>query len=557
MSNTKLFLVYFWDFVKKSLFFFLTLMLVFFGYIGITLYVPQIFKKFIDGITSGTTIYATFLAIAVSYLIFICAEEILKIIRDFLMKTFSLRFSRKLKTSLFEKLLHLDIHFYAENPAGELVECIEGDASELSESVSNFFLNLFSNGIILIGVILIVFNTSALLAGVFTACSIVSILSMRRQSTKGSKDFENSRKTTAELTGFITESITGYTDIHSLNAQDKIIKNTDNLHTSLYTHLKAYYKHYNVTLIFSESILFVEKCVLVLTLFYLLKNKSITIGGAFMFYHYFILLEWPISMIAKNATAFQGLTAKINRVFNLYRKESTENFGTKNLTDDDYSVQFKDVSFSYNSRETVLNNVNFTINKGQHCNIQGRTGCGKTTLTKLLLGLYPPDSGDILLNGIPINEFDQQSLRQHIGYVSQNITIFHASIRENIRMFDPDISDEQIDDALKKSGMYEKIYSLPGNLDYISEDSGANFSDGETQLLACARLFLKNNKIIILDEPTAKIDKQEEQKIQVVFHELIKDKTAFIITHRNETFKAADVLIHIQNGNVKIKNEDR
>lgn len=213
------------------------------------------------------------------------------------------------------------------------------------------------------------------------------------------------------------------------------------------------------------------------------------------------------------------------------------------MDSDTYSIEFKNVSFSYSSREKVLDSINFKIEAGQHCGLQGRTGSGKTTLIKLLLGLYVPSQGSILFNGIPIFDFSKEELMKGIGYVSQEITLFYASIRDNVRMFDKSISDEQINEALKKSGMYEKISALPGGLDYICEDGGANFSSGETQLLACARLFLKKSKIIILDEPTAKLDKEEQEKLSMAFAELIKNKTAILIAHRKETLQNMDCLI--------------
>lgn len=223
-------------------------------------------------------------------------------------------------------------------------------------------------------------------------------------------------------------------------------------------------------------------------------------------------------------------------------------FGNKTLDDKTYSVEFKNVSFAYDERDLILDNLSLKINAGDHCALQGRTGSGKSTLVKLLLKIYEPQSGEILLNGVPLNEFSQKSLAENIGYVSQSIVLFYASIRDNIRMFDESISDEQIKEALKKSGMYEKIMALPGGLDYICEDRAANFSGGETQLLACARLFLKQSKIIILDESTAKLDNTEQEKIQLAFNELIENKTAIIIAHRTETLEKTNVKFLLENG---------
>ncbi len=453
------------------------------------------------------------------------------------MQKLSWRLTKALRADMLKNLLQLDMEFYHNNPIGELVECVEGDILILSNNISTFVLDIISNIIILSGILIIIFLNSVLLGCIFVLCSVISIIMMLRQSKKDTSSLETVRKNMAEVNALVTESIAGREELHSLNAKDKILAKSDILHDTSFKNEKKFYRLFTFTIMLNQTITFIEKSGLVVMLFYLLKDAKLSLGQSFMLYNYFLLLEWPLALLAENTTTFQGLGARINRVFKLYIEKPELSFGNKTLDDKTYSVEFKNVSFAYDERDLILNNLSFKINAGDHCALQGRTGSGKSTLVKLLLKLYEPQSGEILLNGVPLNEFSQKSLAENIGYVSQSIIFFYASIRDNIRMFDQSISDEQIKEALKKSGMYEKIMALPGGLDYICEDGAANFSTGETQLLACARLFLKQSKIIILDESTAKLDSTEQKKIQCAFNELIENKTAIIIAHRAETLK--------------------
>ena len=547
MTPHKSFISYFKKFLFRHKILFASLCLFFFSHIGLTLYIPQLFQKFIDGVSGGLGT-KSILVIALFYLAFVFFVEILNTFRNFFMQKLSWSLTKALRSDMLKNLLQLDMTFYHNNSVGELVECVEGDVLILSNNISTFVLDIISNIIILFGILIIVFFNSVLLGCIFVLCSVISIIMMLRQSKKDSSSLETVRKNMAEVNALVTETITGREELHSLNAKDKILANSDSLHDTSFKNEKKFYRLFTFTMMLNNAITFIEKSCLVVILFYLLKDAKLSLGQTFMLYNYFVLLEWPLEMLAQNATTFQGLGARINRVFKLYIEKPHISFGNKTLDDKTYSVEFKDVSFAYDERDLILDNLSFKINAGDHCALQGRTGSGKSTLVKLLLKLYEPQSGEILLNGVPLNEFSQKSLAENIGYVSQSIVLFYASIRDNIRMFDQSISDEQIKEALKKSGMYEKIMALPGGLDYICEDGAANFSGGETQLLACARLFLKQSKIIILDESTAKLDNTEQEKIQLAFNELIENKTAIIIAHRTETLEKTNVKFLLENG---------
>ncbi|MGF7108582.1 ABC transporter ATP-binding protein [Treponema pedis] len=542
MNNKQAFF-YFLRFTKKHIILFISFAFCFFSCIGLTLYIPQVFQKFIDGI--GLTVYGnkTIILLGLTYLIIVLAGELLQNLRDILSTIFSWKLTEKVRQDIFRNILNLDIEFYSQHSAGELTECIDGDSEALASSASRFLLDIAANILILLGVLLIIFLISVKLGLLFSFFSCISFFSMLKLSESGTYAVKEVRKTEEKITSLVTEAITGREELHILKAENKILQKLTSLYMELFKYKKSFRLRFIFTVELNNFILLLEKCGLIIFLFIFYKNNLISLGQSFMLYNYFMFLEWPIQTLAEKSTTFQGLSANISRISRLISERPKIGFGSKKMDSDTYSIEFKNVSFSYSSREKVLDSINFKIEAGQHCGLQGRTGSGKTTLIKLLLGLYVPSQGSILFNGIPIFDFSKEELMKGIGYVSQEITLFYASIRDNVRMFDKSISDEQINEALKKSGMYEKISALPGGLDYICEDGGANFSSGETQLLACARLFLKKSKIIILDEPTAKLDKEEQEKLSMAFAELIKNKTAILIAHRKETLQNMDCLI--------------
>ncbi len=549
MNNKQAFF-YFLRFTKKHIMLFTSFALCFFSCIGLTLYLPQVFQKFIDRISVPDYEVKIIVSLGLIYLIVVLAGELLENLRDILNVIFSWKLTEKIRIDIFKNILNLDIEFYSQHSSGELTECTDGDSAILTSSASGFLLNIAANILILLGILLIIFFTSAKLCLVFLIFSCISFFSMLKLSESGSSAVKKVRKTEEKITSLVTESITGREELHILNAENKILQRISALYMELFKHKKAFRLKFIFTVELNNFILLLEKCGLIIFLFIFYKNASISLGQAFMLYNYFMFLERPIQTLAENSTTFQSLSANISRIFNILNEKPKIKFGNKKMDEDTYSIEFKNVSFSYSSREKTLDSINFKIESEQHCGLQGRTGSGKTTLIKLLLGLYAPSQGSILLNGTPIFDFSKEELAEGIGYVSQEISLFYASIRDNIRMFDKSISDEQINEALKKSGMYEQIAALPGGLDYICEDGGANFSSGETQLLACARLFLKESKIIILDESTAKLDKEEQKKLNMVFDELIKNKTAILIAHRKETLQNMDSLI-LEKGKLK------
>jgi ATP-binding cassette subfamily B protein len=201
-------------------------------------------------------------------------------------------------------------------------------------------------------------------------------------------------------------------------------------------------------------------------------------------------------------------------------------------------------------KEMVLCNINFSLKPGRILGLLGRTGSGKTTITRLLFRLYDPDDGCIRLGGVDLRELPVQELRQSVGMVTQNIQLFHATVRENLTFFDESIPDEYVIKAIRDLGLWDWYSSLPKGLDTELESGGGGLSAGEAQLLAFTRIFLRDPGLIILDEATSRLDPATEHLIEQAVGKLIQNRTAIIVAHHLGTVERADDILIIEDGEI-------
>ena len=212
-------------------------------------------------------------------------------------------------------------------------------------------------------------------------------------------------------------------------------------------------------------------------------------------------------------------------------------------------IEFKNVWFSYNNKDWVLKNVSFTIEPGQSAALVGKTGCGKTTITNLINRFYEIQQGEILLDGVNIKNINKRNLRQHIGIILQDPFIFARTIKDNIKL-NANISDEEVEEAVKLSSAEEFVSSLPNGIEEIAKERGVSFSAGQKQLLAFARIFAHNPSIFVLDEATANIDTHTEALIQKSIDIISKKKTSIFIAHRLATIVNVDKIIVLNAGEI-------
>jgi len=277
---------------------------------------------------------------------------------------------------------------------------------------------------------------------------------------------------------------------------------------------------------------------------FLIIKGQWSVGSLLAFQSYVGFVYGPAHFLATANFQWQGAMASLERVSALFDVVPEEHDGVglkaEHLRGE---VEFRDVSFSYNGREAVLDHVAFSVRAGEHVAIVGPSGVGKTTLVSLLLQFYRPQKGEILIDGRPAIGYELHSLRRRIGYVPQSPTLLSGTIEENLRYGDPEATDEEVIKAGRAAGIHDFIVSLPSGYQALVGERGVNFSEGQKQRLAIARALVKDPDILILDEPTSALDSKTEASIFATLPEMVKGKTLFIVAHRLSTIRQSDRIL--------------
>ncbi len=277
---------------------------------------------------------------------------------------------------------------------------------------------------------------------------------------------------------------------------------------------------------------------------FLIIKGEWSVGSLLAFQSYVGFVYGPAQFLAQANFQWQSAVASLERVSALFDVVPEEHAGIGLKPERLWGeVEFRNVSFSYNSQDIVLQDISFTAGAGEHIAVVGPSGVGKTTLVSLLLQFYRPQKGEILIDGQPATGYELNSLRRRIGYVPQSPTLLSGTIEENLRYGDPDANDAQIEKAAQAAGIHDFISTLPDGYRSLVGERGVNFSEGQKQRLAIARALVKNPDIIVLDEPTSSLDSQTEKSIFASLPQLVRGKTLFIIAHRLSTIRQADRIL--------------
>ena len=285
---------------------------------------------------------------------------------------------------------------------------------------------------------------------------------------------------------------------------------------------------------------------------YLAIKKTIEVGDIQSFIQYVRSFTQPIAQGAQVANMLQSTAAAAERVFEFLEEEEEDQFAENPVHIDglEGSVEFKDVHFGYNEDKIIINDFSAKVKPGQKIAIVGPTGAGKTTMIKLLMRFYDVNSGEILIDGHNIKDFNRTELREMFGMVLQDTWLFNGSIKDNIRYGKLDATDEEVIEAAKAAHVHHFIKTLPGGYNMELNEEASNVSQGQKQLLTIARAILADPKILILDEATSSVDTRTEVLIQKAMDNLMKGRTSFVIAHRLSTIKDADLILVMKDGDI-------
>jgi len=459
---------------------------------------------------------------------------------------------KSMRDILFMKLQKLPISFFDTRSHGEMMSRLTNDIDNVSSTVSGSLTALISGVLTLFGTFIMMLVLSPLLTvAALTIIPLVFLLTKFVAKTT-SKLFRAQQKKLGELNGMIEESIAGVEVVRAFNQEANFLSQFEKTNHELRTiGVKAMIFSgflmplMNVIANFGFAVVTVLGGVLAI-------RGNLTVGVIAAFLTYSRQFSRPLNEIANIFNTLQSAVAGAERVFQIMDEQEERLDAADAIQAGQFAgaVEFKDVHFGYEAGNPIIKNVNFKISAGQTVALVGPTGAGKTTIVNLLTRFYEVNAGQILIDGIDINQYTRVSLRQNFGMVLQDTYLFSGTIKENIRYGNLKATDEDIIQAATKAASHSFIAALPDGYHTKLIEGGSNLSQGQRQLLAITRAILANPSILILDEATSSIDTRTEIKIQKALLELMKGRTSFVIAHRLSTIREADVIMVIDNGEI-------
>ena len=538
----------------KPLWFRVTLLAIFmFGGIGLSLLSPQIIRYFIDTAQAGGALRNLIIAGGL-FLVVGIFGQIVMLVNSYLGQDVGWRATNRMRGDLAFHCLNLDMSFHQQYTPGEMVERVDGDTTALSNFFSEFVLQVIGSTFFLIGVLIVVSREDWRVGIALTAFVIIAFVIYNLIRSIAVPAYTAEREGYSKLYGFIEERLIGIEDIRTNGGNAYTMDRFYDVNSDAYQRVLR-------SEIMGEIVQATTRIMFAIGLaismgmgIYLYRDGTFTIGTAFMVIHYTSLLRHPLDQISRQLNDLQRATAGLKRIEALQRTTSHIQDGTETLpASGAISIEFDEVTFNYNEGEPVLKKISFNLAPGKVLGLLGRTGSGKTTMTRLLFRFYDPNIGEIRLGGMPIMKVQLDSLRQNVGLVTQDVQLFYASVRDNITLFNPTIADSQILAVIEDLGLSEWYESLSDGLDTVIASGGV--SAGEAQLLAFARIFLKDPGIIILDEPSSRLDPATEQQIDRAVQKLLRNRTGIIIAHRLGTVERVNEIMILEDGEIQEHGE--
>lgn len=541
---------------------------------------PQIVRRFIDAAEAGEPMRFLFW-LALLFLGAALLRYLVTLVLTYISEDVGWRTTNQLRADLTAHCLQLDLPFHHRYTPGTLIERVDGDVGLLARFFSQFVVQLLGNFLLLFGILIVLTGEDWRLGVGFFLFLVGALLILFRLRNFATPYLQAERAASADLYGFIEERLGGTEDIRANGAVAYTVQR-------LLDYLRIFWRRgmdaRPRNAVFGSIIViwFQLGTVLALALGAVLFLRDlVTIGTVYLLYAYLRMASGPLLNMTREIQQLQEATASIARIGELFAETRTIDDGpVTKLPIGPLFVQFDQVCFGYGRRANdksvegeageqavaengggnhevegdkalLFQDFSLTLPAGRTLGLLGRTGSGKTTLTSLLLRFYDPHTGAIRLGDVDLRDLTLSTLRHHVAIVTQDVQIFNATLRDNLTFFVPTVRDQSIEDALAKVGLETWLSVQPDGLDTILQSGGGSLSAGEAQLLAFARVLLKNPSVVILDEASSRLDPATERRLDRAIQTLWYNRTAIVIAHRLATVQKVDDILILDAGQIQ------
>ncbi|MET9434308.1 ABC transporter ATP-binding protein [Streptomyces sp. NPDC006551] len=526
--------------------------------VGLAVLSPRILGHATDlvvsgaGSPAGVDFPAVATALALAFALVACSAA-LNWLQQRLATTVVQRAGHRLRERAQGKLARLPLSYFDRQPRGEVLSRTTNDIDNITQTLQQAFSQMIRALLTLVGVLVMMFWISPLLALVALATVPLSVFVAARIGKRAQPQFVRQWAVTGRLNSHVEEMFTGHAEVVAFGRREEAVARFDELGDELYA---ASFRAQFMSGFIQPALTFVGNLnyVLIAVVGGLrVASGTLTIGDVQAFIQYSYDFNGPVTQVAAMANLLQSGVASAERVFDLLDAEEESPGPAVSRRPEQVTgrVSFEKAAFRYEPEKPLIEDLSLTVEPGQTVAIVGPTGAGKTTLVNLLMRFYETTGGRIALDGVDVAEMSRDDLRAGIGMVLQDTWLFGGTIADNIAYGVPgDVSRERIVEAAMATHADRFIRTLPDGYDTVLDEDGAGLSAGEKQLITIARAFLSDPVILVLDEATSSVDTRTEVLIQRAMSSLRRGRTSFVIAHRLSTIRDADVILVMENGSI-------